>query len=335
MPPFPCVADAAPAVAPLPPPPTAAYYLLDAGGRPAQRETHMPSITATDGKTGRKFYLDDPDDLKPGEKVTVLLNLHGGGSIGAWQRAYFPAVDFKEKYRLVIATPSAATKEPARRWVGEADDAHLHNIVNLIVEKYGAASIARLWLVGHSQGGMTSRRLLGEDKFFQDRVDGWLSLSGGRIGNAERAPGFAVPMPPGVKFNFPAFPPPPELTADFSFIFAVGEHEIAALPETSPWAEKYGAGKRERHADIIDTEPGKIHDTGRESYSTKAWGLKPRPGHAEVYVYPGAKDGRVIADVVRIDKGHTEGLEPNVTEELIKLIVGSAGGKISATAGPR
>jgi len=35
--------------------------------------------------------------------------------------------------------------------------------------------------------------------------------------------------------------------------------------------------------------------------------------------YPGAKDGRVIADVVRLDKGHTEGLEPKVTEALIKL----------------
>ena len=75
----------------------------------------MPSIVAVDDKTDRKYYLDDPDDLKPGEKVTFLLNLHGGGSVGAWQRAYFPAVDFKDKYRLVIATPSAATKEPARR----------------------------------------------------------------------------------------------------------------------------------------------------------------------------------------------------------------------------
>ena len=83
----------------------------------------MASIAALDEKTGRKFYLDDPDDLKPGEKLTFILNLHGGGSVGAWQRAYFPAVDYKDKYRLVIATPSAATKEPARRWVDEADDA--------------------------------------------------------------------------------------------------------------------------------------------------------------------------------------------------------------------
>jgi hypothetical protein len=38
----------------------------------------------------------------------------------------------------------------------------------------------------------------------------------------------------------------------------------------------------------------------------------------------------VIADVVRLDKGHTEGLEPRVTEELIKLMVSAPGGKVRA-----
>jgi len=287
----------------------------------------MGSTVAVDEKTGRKFYLDDPDDLKPGEDVIFILNLHGGGSVGAWQRAYFPAVDFKEKYRLVVATPSAATKEPSRRWVGDADDAHLHNIARQVFAQYGKDHIKAFWLAGHSQGGMTSSRLLGEDPFFQDRIDGWLSLSGGRLGPATRAEGFSVPMPPGQTFNFPRLPPSAPPTCDFSHIFTVGEHEIASLPETSPWAEKYGAGPRVRRPDVVDTIGGQIHDTTRESYSTKGWGLKPGPGKAQVWVYPGAKDGRVIADVVRLDKGHTEGLEPKVTEELIKLIVSAPGGK--------
>jgi hypothetical protein len=38
--------------------------------------------------------------------------------------------------------------------------------------------------------------------------------------------------------------------------------------------------------------------------------------------------GRVVAEVVRMDKGHTEGLEPKVTEELVKLIVSARGGNI-------
>jgi hypothetical protein len=101
----------------------------------------MGSITAIDEKTGRKFYLDDPDDLKPGEALTFILNLHGGGSVGMWQHEYFPAYLYKEKHRLVVATPSAATKEPSRHWVAEADDEHLQNIVNYVQEKYGKENI--------------------------------------------------------------------------------------------------------------------------------------------------------------------------------------------------
>lgn len=291
----------------------------------------MPSISAVDDRTGRKFYLDDPNDLLPGEKVVFLLSLHGGGSVGAWQRLYFPAVDHKERYRLVIATPSAATKEPARRWVAEADDEHLRNIVGHVFAKYGAANIRSFWLVGHSQGGMTSNRLLG-DEFFCRRVDGWLSLSGGRIGPIELPASFFVPTR-GPRPQFPQDPNAPRPgravapECDVSFIFATGEHEMVALPESSPWAEKYGAGPRVRLPDVVDEQPGQIHDTLREGRSTPAWGLLPRPGTARVYVYPGARDGRLIADVVRLDKGHTEGLEPRITEELVRMMVSAPGGK--------
>jgi hypothetical protein len=289
----------------------------------------MPSISALDEKTGRKFFLDDPDDLQPGEKVTFILSLHGGGSVGMWQHEYFPAHEFRNQYRLVVATPSAATKEPSRRWVGEADDEHLQNIVEYVFAKYGKENIRAFWLAGHSQGGMTSQRILNTD-YFAKRVDGWLSLSGGRIGPAERAQNFGRPPAPGTER--PAMPPgtfnrPPVPNADFSFIYTTGAHEIASLPDTSPWAEKYGAGPRVRQPDVVDTEPGKIYDRQSEGRSSAAWGLYPRPGTAEVYVYPNARDGRVIADVVRLDKGHTEGLEPNVTEQLIKLVVSAPGGK--------
>ena len=67
----------------------------------------MGSITAVDERTGRKYTLDEPDDYQPGEQVTFLLNLHGGGSVGMWQHEYFPAYLYKEQYRLVIATAKA------------------------------------------------------------------------------------------------------------------------------------------------------------------------------------------------------------------------------------
>jgi pimeloyl-ACP methyl ester carboxylesterase len=289
----------------------------------------MGSIVAQDPVTGRKFMLDDPDDLKPGEKVVFILNLHGGGSHGTWQKPYFPAHDYKEKYRLVIAAPSAATKEPSRRWVGEADDEHLKGIVEYVFDKYGKQNIRAFWLAGHSQGGATSHRLLRTD-YFGARVDGFLSLSGGRIGAAPRSANAGVPIKPGAER--PQMPRPAADSSpykgEFSHIFAVGEHEIASLPETSPWADKFAAGPRQRMPDIVDTEPGQIFDTMRDGYSTKEWGLKPAPGTAQMWVYPGARDGRVIADVVRLNKGHTEGLEPKVTEEIVKLIVKEPGGKV-------
>jgi len=46
-----------------------------------------------------------------------------------------------------------------------------------------------------------------------------------------------------------------------------------------------------------------------------------------VYVFPDARDGPLIADVVRLDKGHTEGLEPRITEALVKMMVAAPGGK--------
>jgi hypothetical protein len=265
------------------------------------------------------------------DELVFLLNLHGGGSVGHWQHEYFPAYDFKERYRLVIATPSAATKEPSRRWVAEADDDHLRNVVEVVFERYGASRIRAFWLVGHSQGGMTSNRLLQQD-FFKDRVDGWLSLSGGRIGPIElpdaffERPGEPNRRPaPDASGRRPGGATMPDV--EMSYIFAAGENEMVALPETSPWAEKYGAGPRVRQPDVVDEDAGKIWDSLREGRSNAAWGLEARPGTAQVYVYPDARDGRVIADIVRLDKGHTEGLEPRIMDTILGMIVAAPGGK--------
>ena len=127
-------------------------------------------------KTRRTYFLDYPCDLKPGEKVTFILSLHGGGSYGNWQRHYFPIMDLKDKHRLVIATPNA----PTRAW-SAADDEYLQNIVDFVIEQIGRERITSFWLAGHSQGGMTSNRLL-RTEYFKTKVDGWLSLSGGRLG---------------------------------------------------------------------------------------------------------------------------------------------------------
>jgi len=296
---------------------------------------------ATDPATGRKFFLDYPCDLKPDEDVFFILNIHGAGSIGNWQRHYFPAMDHKERYRLVVATPTAegagnmggSTSAPGiRMWIADKDDAHLQNITNLIIDTFGRDRITAFWLAGHSQGGGTAHRLVCSS-FFRDKVDGLLSLSGGRIGRAAVVAAFGPPAPDGTPpaprdRRFPNTGPP---DCDFSHIYETGEHEIVALPTTSPWAEKYSCGARIRAEDVVDTEAGWVYDSARAGYPV--WGMKARPGTAQVYVYPDCDDGRVVADVVRLDKGHTEGLEPRVTERIIQLMVSAPGGKLRASTG--
>ena len=287
-------------------------------------------------KSRRTYFLDYPCDLKPGEKVTFILSLHGAGSYGNWQRHYFPLLDYKDKYRLVIATPNS----PTRVW-SDADDQYLEDIVTSVIRQIGKENIKAFWLVGHSQGGLTSNRLL-RTPFFADKVDGWLSLSGGRLGGQPgRAPTWGPPRSGTPGATPTGGPTPASLAAalaalrqlpdtDLSFIYETGQREMddKGIPETSEIATKDGCGARSKPKEIVDTKPGYVYDSTRQNPPNPAWGLLPEPGKAEVYTYPGCKDGRVVADVVRLDKGHTEGLEPNVTEELVELLVSGKGGKL-------
>src|SRR5471032_893216 len=287
-------------------------------------------------KTRRTYFLDYPCDLKAGEPVTFILSLHGAGSYGNWQRHYFPIVDYKDKYRLVIATPNS----PTRTW-SPADDEYLQNIVNSVVDQIGKANIKAFWLVGHSQGGMTSNRIV-RTEFFKDRVDGWLSLSGGLLGaNPGRASSFgargatgAAPVPvtaPAFAAASAALREPP--SSEFSFVYETGQREMddKGLPETSAWAEMAKCGPRRKLEDIVCRLLLEKKKNKRQNPTNPSWGLLPAPGKAQVYVYPNCHDGTVVADVVRIEKGHTEGLEPKITEELVKLMLSAKGGKIQRT----
>jgi hypothetical protein len=286
-------------------------------------------------KTGRTYFLDYPCHLKRGDDVTFILSLHGGGSYGNWQRHYFPLLDYVDKHRLVVATPFS----PRRVWSAE-DDGYLQNIVSSVIDAIGSQNIKAFWVAGHSQGGLTSTRIVCTP-FFATKVDGFLSLSGGRVGGqAGRATNFGIPTqtgtaagragrataPGGLPAGALTIPPPP--MCDFSHIFATGEHEISELPKTSARAQKYQCSAEARRREVVDTKAGYVFDGTRQNPGSKAWGLRPRPGTAEIFTFRGCKDKRVVADVVRIDKGHTEGLEPKITEEIVKLMLSARGGKI-------
>jgi pimeloyl-ACP methyl ester carboxylesterase len=285
-------------------------------------------------KTRRPYFLDCPSDYKPGEKVNIVLSLHGFGSYANWQRNYFPAMDLKDKYHLVVITPGS----PVRFW-SDADDEYLHNMVDAVVASVGKQNVDHFILMGHSQGGLTSRRLVCTP-YFRDKVDVRVSLSGGRVGAVTPAnKGFATGTVPvylsGTQqpsaSRLPHFPPevgPPGGDCDYSFIFSNGENE--SIPAaTSPLAEKFQCGPREEEAEVIDPKAGYVWDATRQDPGTDGWGHYPKSGRAKVYVFPNCKDGRIVADVVRLQKGHTEGYEPNVTDKIIALAVSAKGGKIA------
>ena len=125
----------------------------------------------------------------------------------------------------------------------------------------------------------------------------------------------------GMAASMAALREPP--SNDFSFIYETGQHEMddKGMPETSAWAAKYHCGERVKRSDVVDTKPGYVYDSTRQDPGSDGWGHLPRPGTAEVFEYPHCDGGRVVADVVRLSKGHTEGLEPLITEQLIKLML--------------
>jgi len=113
-----------------------------------------------------------------------------------------------------------------------------------------------------------------------------------------------------------------------SFIFSNGENE--AIPvATSPLADKCACGARVQLPDVIDPKPGYLWDSTRQDPCTDGWGHYPKSGRALVYQFPGCRDGRVVADIVRLQKGHTEGYEPNITDAITGLAVSAKGGKIA------
>jgi hypothetical protein len=99
------------------------------------------------------------------------------------------------------------------------------------------------------------------------------------------------------------------------------------MPDKSTIADKFGCKTRVARPDIVDEKAGYVWDPSRQNPTRIGWGRQPRPGTAKMWVYEGCQDQRVVADVLRLDKGHTEGLEPKVTEEIVKLMVSAKGGR--------
>jgi len=167
---------------------------------------------------------------------------------------------------------------------------------------------------------------LSRTEFYRHKLTGFVSLSGGRLGSPRAyAPRdlhslYLLPSPPGstaVPRSAGAGQPaePGVGLSDASDLpdNNPGEYELTAcgLPDHSRWAQKLRCKAQTRRPDIVDTEAGYVSSTRLGKANRTRWqGLEPKLGRARVFVYPECADGHIVADVIRLGKGHSEGLEP-------------------------
>lgn len=287
--------------------------------------------------TGRKFFLDYACGLKKGDKALFLLNVHGIGGNANWQRHYFPAVDFKDKYKLIIATG----KSTGINFQAAPDDAYVLGMIDYVAKAFPGVDI-RFWVVGHSAGGGYSRSFMCRDTALRSKLMGSVSLAGNRVGGAGSGfpPEFGAFMdrsglggrtggpPPGAPPTGGRGPGVGPTAApscgQFSHIYSTGDQDSLGgnpVPATSTLANALGCGPRVRLKDIVDRQGGRVYDARDREAPLPGWGKEARPGTTEVFEFSRCPGHRVVADFVRLGKGHTEGLEPKVTEAIIRKMV--------------
>lgn len=271
---------------------------LDCGGIECPTSYH-PGPIRLPGYENQAIIVDYPCDLREDEKVTFILNVHGAGSFANWQRHYFPAKDFVEEHRLIVAHPQALPQPSSTRWLMDgSDDAYIKAVIAFVDEKFASrVNINRFWIVGHSNGGLYGKEIACWPEL-ADRITGHVNLSG----TSTTFDGFGV-------------------ACDINFLFSRGETEVTlAAPDPNPVAERMGCDAREGPEDIVDTEAGQLYDnSGR--VMREGWGGMPAPGTAQFYQYPNCDRGLIVADYVRLAKGHTEGYEPKLTAHILERVM--------------
>ena len=244
-------------------------------------------------KTRRTYFLDYPCDLKQGEKVTFILSLHGGGSYGNWQRHYFPLLDYKDKYRLVIATPNS----PTRVVVGRRRS-YLQNIVTFVVEQIGKEQ---------HQGVLAGRPLAGWNDVEPDRAHRLLQDTRRRLAEPVRrstrrqsrprrtlaivGASAARGRPRRRRSGARARPAPhgraAARAADERLLAHLSRQASArsttrASPTSSTGRRSTAAASRGAAQDIVDTPAGYVYDCEPPESDAPGWGLLPAPGKAQV-----------------------------------------------------
>jgi len=129
-----------------------------------------------------------PASYDPGAPAPLIVLLHGYTSSGAGQDAYFGMSDLADDYGFLFIAPDGSRETRGRRvrfWNGsdaccnlervDVDDVgYIIGLIDAVSERY-SVDPARVYLVGHSNGGFMSYRVAYEHP---DRIAAIASLAG-------------------------------------------------------------------------------------------------------------------------------------------------------------
>jgi polyhydroxybutyrate depolymerase len=134
----------------------------------------------------RPFRLHIPDSYDPATKIPLVVLLHGYRASAAIQEQYFKLTAESDRRGFLYALPDG-TADGGRRqfWnasdaccdmdrSGVDDSAYLSSLIDKVTSSY-AVDTARVYLVGHSNGGFMAHRMACDHA---DQVTAIVSLAG-------------------------------------------------------------------------------------------------------------------------------------------------------------
>ncbi|MGN9915271.1 alpha/beta hydrolase family esterase [Micromonospora palomenae] len=145
-----------------------------------------PGTTGAVDLDSRPFQLHVPVGYDPARKVPLVVLLHGYGSSGVQQERYFNLTPESDRRGFLYAIPDGTTdRDGMRFWnateaccdahrSGVDDVAYLERLLDTVEAAY-SVDTARVYLVGHSNGGFMGYRMACERSM---RVTAIVSLAG-------------------------------------------------------------------------------------------------------------------------------------------------------------
>lgn len=133
-----------------------------AGAIPAFAADTVTRETLTSGGKAREYFLHVPDTVRPGAAAPLLLLLHGSGRDG--RSLVDPWKALAKTEGIILAAPNATDRA---QWVLRDDSPYLFADVVDAVARAHPVDRRRIYLFGHSAGGIQSLMLgLLESEYF-------------------------------------------------------------------------------------------------------------------------------------------------------------------------